>query len=128
MFVINLVFSNWWLSKEVGKGINITGLRAVKISATLDPPERVIIRCAFLNFSKISSKKLSIKNSIWWLLYIRLTLLMSFLPTCCVIYIFSLNSLGREHIIAVTCSEKKLAPRLPPTIKISNLCVLFGAE
>ena len=48
-------YANSFLFKSLvnGKGINITGLCEVKISATLDPPERVIIRCAFLNFSKI---------------------------------------------------------------------------
>ncbi len=47
----NLAFSYWWLSNEFGNGTNIAGLQEASISATVDPPDRVIIKCAVSNLS-----------------------------------------------------------------------------
>ena len=53
----NFAFSNWWLSNELGRGTNIAGRQEANISATVDPPDLVIIKFASLNLFWIFWKK-----------------------------------------------------------------------
>ena len=105
---IYFAFSSWWLSSAVVKGINIVGLLAAKISAMLEPPDLAMIKWAFLNCIKISSKKDFTSEFILFLSYNFLTLMISSSLTWWKTFNFFFSSIGREHNIGGILSEKKL--------------------